>query len=97
MLGTIALAVVVTVFGQVAPEIGSKDIHYWPGGWFVTGLVLISSAFTWVALMAAAMASAVVDAKAEGYGKIVATPIAAVIGYIPVFIYAAWLGTQLHK
>jgi hypothetical protein len=97
ILGTIALAVVVTMLGQAYTEVASKDIHYWPGGWFVIGLVLISSALTWVALMTASIVSAIVDARAEGYGKVVAAPLAAVIGYIPVFIYAAWLGTQLHK
>jgi hypothetical protein len=38
----------------------------------------------------------VVEFAAEGFGRLLVFPIAAIFGFIPVFMYGAWLGAQLR-
>lgn len=46
--------------------------------------------------MLAALLATVIEAKAESMGQLLVFPIATTFGFIPVFIYGAWLGAQLR-
>lgn len=96
LLGSFALALVVGLLGNINPQIAAKQVALWPGFWFVVGLVAVGSAMAWVGMFCAALLSTAVDARAEGLGQLVAFPLAAVFGFIPLFIYAAWVGQQLR-
>jgi hypothetical protein len=43
----------------------------------------------------AVMPSVIMRGRAERIGKLLAYPFAASFGFIPVFIYCAWLGHQM--
>lgn len=96
VLGAFCLWQVLGIIDTAYPGLISKRVHFWPGFWFAFGLLVIGSILAWVGtLVAAAMATAV-DIAAPGFGQLLVFPIAAIFGFIPVFIYGAWLGEQLR-
>jgi len=93
LLGGLALALVVGIIEHNSP---ARTIPMWPGFWFVVGLLIVGGALAWVGMILAAIIATAVDAKAEGLGQLVAFPVAAALGFVPLFIYAGWLGTQIR-
>ena len=69
-----------------------------PGFWFTVGLLIIGAIMAWVGIWVAALLATAVDSASEereGFGSLIMFPAAAIFGFIPVFIYGAWLGAQL--
>jgi len=93
LLGGLALALVVGIIEHNSP---ARTIPMWPGFWFVVGLLIVGGALAWVGMILAAILATAIDAKAEGLGQLVAFPVAAALGFVPLFIYAGWLGTQIR-
>jgi hypothetical protein len=81
-------------YGQ-APVPTVPSIHLWPGMWFMIALLLVGTALTWLGTILAVMPSVIMRGRAERIGKLLAYPFAASFGFIPVFIYCAWLGHQM--
>jgi hypothetical protein len=95
-LGSFALVLVVGLIGSANPDLAAKHVVFWPGFWFIVGLIVVGSVMAWLGTMLAALLATVIEAKAEGMGQLLVFPIAATFGFIPVFIYGAWLGAQLR-
>lgn len=93
LLGSLALGLIIGLIEHSNP---TRSIPMWPGFWFVVGLLIVGSALAWVGMLLAAIIAAAVEAKAKGLGQLVAFPIAATLGFLPLFIYAGWLGTQVR-
>lgn len=72
-----------------------RSIQLWPGMWFMIALLSIGTALTWLGTMLAVMPSMVMQGRAKRIGTLLAYPFAAVFGFIPLFIYCAWLGHQI--
>lgn len=96
VLGGIALLFVLNIAKTSIPEFANVKIDFIPGFWFTVGLLMVGVAMSWVGTMVAAVAITVIGKKAEGVGQMIMFPIAAIFGFIPVFIYGAWLGSQLR-
>lgn len=94
--GSIVLASVVSLLVRQNPELAPDRITYWPGFWFVVGLLIISSVLAWLATSLASVLSMRLNDKAQGMVEFVALAIAAPFWFFPVFIYGAWLGAQLR-
>lgn len=71
------------------------SIHLWPGMSFMAALLLVGTALTWLGTMLAVMPSVIMRGRAARIGKLLAYPFAASFGFIPLFIYCAWLGHQM--
>lgn len=96
LLGGIALALVIGIIGTVNPLVAAKNLTLWPGFWFVVGLLVLGALMAWLGMMASAFLMMIAEARFEGLGQILVFPAAAVFGFIPLFIYGAWLGAQLR-
>lgn len=96
LLGSIALALVLGIVAHGNPALASKDLHFWPGFWFVLGILVVGTAAEWIGTLLAAFLAAALEEKIEGIAKLVVVPVAATFGFIPLFIYGAWLGTQVR-
>ncbi|UUZ76480.1 hypothetical protein LP414_01820 [Polaromonas sp. P1(28)-13] len=97
VLGSFTIAVVLGFVDMMNPALNAGQARLWPGGWFVIGLCLISAALTWLTTFLSAILATIVDSRFEGAGTMVMIPLGAAFGFIPLFIYAAWLGSQLHR
>lgn len=94
VLGIITLVYLVHV---VASEVDHSPIHLLPGFWFIAGLIVVGGVLAWLGALVTAMIAAAVDRGQEGWGQLLAIPVASLLGFIPVFIYASWLGQQLKQ
>lgn len=96
VLGGIALMFVLGILDSVNPGIVKDRVDFIPGFWFSVGLIVIGGIMSWVGMMVAALAVTALELAQEGIGQIVMFPIAAIFGFIPVFMYGAWLGAQVR-
>ncbi|AGG88787.1 hypothetical protein [Rhodanobacter denitrificans] len=93
LLGSITLIFLVWILGSQFPN--HQHIQVKPGFWFVTGLLVVGGLCAWLGTIVSAFLVVLVDRKQEGWGQLLLMPVAALFGFIPVFMYAAWLGRQL--
>lgn len=96
MLGAFGLALVLGIIDSGNPGFVSKRVHFWPGFLFASGLLVIGGILAWLGTLVAAALATAVESVAEGFGQLLMIPIAAIFGFIPVFMYGAWLGAQLR-
>jgi len=96
VLGGIALMFVLGILDSVNPGVVKGRVEFIPGFWFTVGLIVIGGIMSRVGMMAAGLAVTVLELAQEGLGQIIMFPIAAIFGFIPVFMYGAWLGAQVR-
>lgn len=98
VLGGIALMFVLGILDSVNPGIVRGRVDFVPGFWFSVGLLVIGGVMSRVGMMVAALILTLM-AK-EGIGQLlmfpIGFPIGAIFGFIPVFMYGAWLGAQVR-
>jgi hypothetical protein len=95
VLGGLSLAVVIGLIDGVNPGV-LRHINFIPGFWLAGGLVLFGAILSWIGLLIAGLFAVIVDPRESGLGQLIAFPIAAVFGFLPIFMYGAWLGAQLR-
>jgi hypothetical protein len=95
VIGAITLVLTIErLYGRTTvPRISS--IQLWPGMWFMIALFSVGTALTWLGTMLAVMPSVVTQGRAKRISTLLAYPLAAAFGFIPLFIYCAWLGHQI--
>ncbi len=99
VLGSIALFFVLGILETINPGIVIGRVDFYPGFWFLAGLVVIGGIMSWVGMMVAGLISAGIEMVVEGLGELIGLlmfPIAALFGFIPLFMYGAWLGAQVR-
>jgi hypothetical protein len=97
VLGGIALVFVLGVLRSVNPELASSEVDVIPGFWFTAGLLIIGALMAWLGIMVVALLTTAVGGGAvEDAGELLMVPVAAIFGFIPVFMYGSWLGSQLR-
>lgn len=70
-------------------------VDYIPDFWFSVGLIVIGGVLSWAGMMLAVLFASVVDRAEYGLGQLLIFPIAPMFGFVPVFMYGAWLGAQI--
>lgn len=97
VLGGIALVFVLHILRSVNPDFVSDKLDIIPGFWFTVGLLIIGALVTFVGFIVATfLASVMGGGNAEGTGSILIASVVAMFGFIPVFMYGAWIGNQLR-
>jgi hypothetical protein len=96
VLGGIALVFVLEVLDATNIGMIKAQVDFVPGFWFSVGLIVIGGITSYIGILVAALAVSALDLVKESIGKIVMFPIAAIFGFIPVFMYGAWLGAQFR-
>ncbi|MDX1432441.1 MAG: hypothetical protein R3286_08320 [Gammaproteobacteria bacterium] len=96
VLGSI---IVIFSLGLIAPDAGAGTaahaIDYIPGPLLSLVIVLLALAASLVDELVLAAIQAVLGPPESPVRHLVISPIAALPGFLPVFVYAAWLGGQL--
>ncbi|MBI3014823.1 MAG: hypothetical protein HYY65_07160 [Candidatus Tectomicrobia bacterium] len=96
VLGGIALMFVLGLLDSINPGVVKGRIDFVPGFWFSVGLLVIGGVMSWIGMMVAALIVTAIDMAQEGLGQLIMFPIGAIFGFIPVFMYGAWLGAQVR-
>jgi len=95
VLGGIALVFVLGLLDSINPGIVKGRVDFIPDFWFSVGVLVIGGLMSWVGMMVAALLVTAIDMAEEGLGQMIMFPIGAIFGFIPVFMYGAWLGAQV--
>ena len=96
VLGGITLMFVLGIIESIEPGSVIDHVDFFPGFWFTAGLIVIGGIMSWVGIMVAALALTVLEMADEALGQLIMFTIAAIFGFIPVFMYGAWLGAQVR-
>lgn len=96
ILGGTSLFFFLTIVNKVNPDIGITEIDPIPGFLTIIGIVIISAIITWIGTLVAAIATTGLAFLSENIAEIIMVPIASIFGFVPVYIYGAWLGLQLN-
>ena len=96
VLGGIALVFVLGILDSVSPGIVRGRVDFVPGLWFSVGLLVVGGVMSWVGMMVAAFIATALEMTEEGIGQLLMFPVGAIFGFIPVFMYGAWLGAQIR-
>lgn len=105
LLGGIALVISLGALKKVNPSLPLERLDLLPGFFQIIGFIVISAVATWLGVLSTLITAWFVTAIASrGYLdepnnpaiQIITFLIAPVFGFIPVFIYGAWLGNQLR-
>lgn len=94
-VGGVVLTYLLRNLGQIYPGIISRVTSFIPGFWFTVGLLVVSGGLSLVGTMAIGLVVVGTGMEEKGIDQLVFHPVAAVFGFIPVFIYGAWLGGQI--
>ena len=94
-LGVITLTFVLGLVNSINPGFVHEGMDILPGFWFSVGLLLVSGVVSWVGLMLPALLFSTARPYDEGLAGPVMSVFGAVFGFVPVFMYGAWLGAQL--
>lgn len=96
VLGGIALTFVLGLLEAINPGGFLGHIEFIPDFWFVVGLLVIGGLISWIGTLVAAVVASPIEMMGEGLGTLFVMPIAAIFGFVPMFIYGAWLGAQIR-
>lgn len=95
VVGSVALAAVVAITVQEHPEAFHSRPVYWPGFWTFVGMSMVGGAAAAIGTACALFIRTIVDSAAEWLGELVFYSASALFGFIPVFMYGAYLAKQL--
>ncbi|MFC1793450.1 hypothetical protein ACFL3Q_07675 [Planctomycetota bacterium] len=95
VLGAITLMCVVALLEQIDPGSVGDNVEFMPSFWIIVGLLCVGGIMSWLGIMVAAALATLIGLANEDIAQFFMLPTAAVFGFIPVFIYGAWLSAQL--
>lgn len=95
VIGSLALVPILDILGGHMSALGAHAIRLWPGCWFMTAILVIGAALTWLGTMFVVIPSVVLEGHAKRIGTLFVYPFAAAFGFIPLYIYCAWLRQQI--
>jgi hypothetical protein len=95
VIGSLALVPTLEMLDSRNAISTDRHIQFWPGFWFMAAVFSIGSILTWLCTMLAVMPSLLLKGRAKRIGTLFAYPFGAAFGFIPLFIYCAWLRGQI--
>ena len=95
IMGGVVVAFLTLIIHKINPELGIRNIQIIPGFLTIIGFVIVSAIVSWLGMLASAAVVTLLFRDREDISQLVMMPLGSVFGFIPVFIYAAWIGLQI--
>jgi len=95
VMGSIVIGFLVMILAKANPNSQFANMDPFPGWLFVIGITAISAIFTWLATIIVALAISKIGKDSDDVGYIVGLIIGPIFGFLPVFIYGAWIRLQI--
>lgn len=95
IMGGVVVAFLTLIIDRSNPALGIRSIDIIPGFLTIIGFVIVSGVAAWVGMLASAAAVTLLLKDREDLGQLVLVPLGSVFGFIPIFIYGAWIGLQI--
>ncbi|MDY0282459.1 MAG: hypothetical protein RBR35_18080 [Salinivirgaceae bacterium] len=95
--GAISLIMVLDILHSADPNIPIQKISIMPDFLTIIGFLFIAGVISWASTMLVTVIATALGDRAEDYTALIAIPLGGVLGFIPVFIYGAYIGHQLIR
>jgi hypothetical protein len=95
IMGGVVVAFLTLIIAKTNPELGIRNIQIVPGFLTIIGFVIVSGIVAWIGMLASAAVVTLLLRGREDISQFVMIPLGSVFGFVPVFIYAAWIGLQI--
>ena len=79
----------------LSPGLSAENIEIIPGFFTIIGIIIVSATTSWFGILASAFAVSFFVGDEEDIGQLIMIPLGSVFGFIPIFIYGAWIGLQV--
>jgi len=96
IMGGAVLVFLTKILQNINPELGIRRIDILPGFHTIIGIVIVSGVASWLGIIASAGAVTILLRDNENISQLIMIPLGSVFGFIPIFIYGAWLGLQIQ-
>lgn len=96
LLGSTCLIYVIKILHLIEPNFEISRLSFFPGYIYVIGFLIISGIASYLAMIVSAFILAS-SKTLENFSEIISIPVGAAFGFIPVFIYGAWIGIQIKN
>jgi hypothetical protein len=97
LIGCETLAFIAWLFNKTAPQLQSQHIPLFPGAWFTLGLLVVGVVIARIAIPFAMVFGIVIEHRLKGAGRALASTALGALGFLPAFMYGAWLGERLTQ
>lgn len=81
---------------NLAHQYGAPMPSIWPGVWFFVGILVVSAVLLYLGLMLTAGLAVLFGDRSAAIGQMVGQGLAAVLMFLPAFIYGGWLLQQMR-
>jgi hypothetical protein len=95
VLGGAALIFVLSTFDSVSAGHARVNVDFIPGIWFLLGLIVIGGFMSWIGTFLSEQLVSMIRPVNERVVRYIMIPVSATFGFIPLFMYGAWLGAQV--
>jgi len=95
MGGTVLVFLILSIH-NVHPDLGITSIDFIPSLLTIIGIVIVSGFFSWLGVLVSSTVVTLIFMDWEDISEWIIIPIGSVFGFIPIFIYAAWIGLQVN-
>ncbi len=96
LLGSVCLISVIKILHAIEPNFEISRLSFFPGYIYIIGFIIISVLTSYLAIIIAAFLIGSIKFL-EDFSEIISIPVGAAFGFIPVFIYGAWIGIQIKN
>lgn len=93
LLGSACLISIINILHSIEPNFEISRLSFFPGYLYIIGFLIISVLTSYLAIIITAF---LLSSKKYG-SEIISIPVEAAFGFIPVFIYGAWIGIQIKN
>lgn len=95
IIGSFAIGYLFRILSRARSDLMLDRIELVPDFWFGVGLFLIASAVSWLGMILVGFPLTLLskDKEAASFFMI---PLISVLGFLPLFMYGAWIGVQLQ-
>jgi len=97
IMGGAVIIFLTIVLHNISPELGIRNIDILPGFLTIIGIVIVSGVASWLGMLVSAGIVTLLLRDKEEIGQLIMIPLGSVLGFIPIFIYGAWLGLQIQR
>lgn len=95
IMGGAVMVFIAMVLHNINPELGIRNIDIVPGFLTIIGIVIVSGVTSWIGMLASAGVVTLLLRDKEEISQLIMIPLGSVFGFIPIFIYGAWIGLQI--
>ena len=92
VLSGFALILLLNSFPALNPTFNLDELRVWPGFLFMMGLLFFSTLIGWLGILITTVLGSMIEIHFKGRGILFTISVASSFGFIPLFIYGAWIG-----